>query len=571
MIVKIAHPKSKDSFVRLSGYIMQEIKIASHERMDSISQLTNYMAREGFVPTATNCGVDPTDIDAALKVIEHTQSQNQRAKKKSLHLIVSFPEGERPSEPVIADIEKELVGALGMEECQRIRVVHDDTDYLHMHIAVNVIHPRMHISIQPSRDYILLSEKAHELEVKHGLSHCTEREHRLQGRSRRYLDSLDPANVYRGEESFKSWVMKRRTEIHAMAERSEDWSDFQLELGSLGMEAIRYRNGLVFRNLHGRGFIKGSEVNRELSKPSLEKRWGDMPRGPRSRHPMQRETENETIGVRTGSRRSTVDHADIVRYRRQPVFIQDAALYEEYLKEKEEAFEENQEASRVQRARASRQYKGLRDRFKNRAQRIRRSPFLDGGQKRRAFERLGRERRKAYQRLSGGSAPTVNFLSSMGYRSWLIRRAKNGDERALNEVRGLSRRLNEKKPWTSLVQGDLTSEERIRDAAESKGKRIHRDGTVEITAGNVTLLDDGDRLHALGNDLDDIRLLLEAGKVRYRSPLEIHGSQGFRDSALMVAVEMDGIEFRDREMQRTLERMRREGRSLENTQSDRSI
>jgi len=88
----------------------------------------------------TNCGTD--DPGDATALIQATQAKNTRSKSdKTYHLVYSFPPGERPPLDVLHAIEDELCAAIGYADHQRISAVHIDTDHLHVHVAINKVHP----------------------------------------------------------------------------------------------------------------------------------------------------------------------------------------------------------------------------------------------------------------------------------------------------------------------------------------------------------------------------------------------------------------------------------------------
>jgi hypothetical protein len=94
-------------------------------------------------PRATNCHTD--DPGWVVKEILATQARNTRSLgEKSYHLVVSFPEGEKPTREQIEDIEDRLCAALGFEEHQRVSAVHQNTDNWHFRIAINKVHRRAH-------------------------------------------------------------------------------------------------------------------------------------------------------------------------------------------------------------------------------------------------------------------------------------------------------------------------------------------------------------------------------------------------------------------------------------------
>ena len=106
----------------------------------------------------------------AIAEIEATQVLNVRARgDKTYHLVVSFSPGERPNPEQLIDIEDELCRAIGLHRHQRISAVHTDTAHLHMHVAINQVHPQTHACIEPWYDKKKLMTACARLEIKHGL------------------------------------------------------------------------------------------------------------------------------------------------------------------------------------------------------------------------------------------------------------------------------------------------------------------------------------------------------------------------------------------------------------------
>ena len=54
-----------------------------------------------------------------------------------LHMVVSWPEFERPSNDEIFWAGRRLLKALNLHEHQSIMAIHGDTDNIHVHIEVN--------------------------------------------------------------------------------------------------------------------------------------------------------------------------------------------------------------------------------------------------------------------------------------------------------------------------------------------------------------------------------------------------------------------------------------------------
>ena len=106
----------------------------------------------------------------AIFEIERLQEMNTRARAdRSYHLVVSFPAGERPTRDQFEAIEDEICAGLGYAGHQRLSAVHTNTDNLHIHIAINRVHPVTLRCIEPYYDHRELAGLCRRLEAKHAL------------------------------------------------------------------------------------------------------------------------------------------------------------------------------------------------------------------------------------------------------------------------------------------------------------------------------------------------------------------------------------------------------------------
>ena len=142
----------------------------------------------------TNCGTDDP-ADAAI-LIQATQAANTRSKaEKTYHFVYSFPPGEQPDLETLHAIEDELCAAICLDEHQRVSAVHIDTDNLHVHVAINKVHPTGLQNIEPYYDQFRLMEACERLEVEHGLQrtfHGLEAKQRHQNRDIELLPAKAP-------------------------------------------------------------------------------------------------------------------------------------------------------------------------------------------------------------------------------------------------------------------------------------------------------------------------------------------------------------------------------------------
>lgn len=255
MIVKVAKlDKSiKSSFKRLTEYI-------TNEQVESDINIRNVGA--WIEPDDI---YDMNDLDLFIEDVESVQSMSNAKSDKTYHLIVSFGVDERPDIDTLKNINNELIDSLGFSGHQRLSVIHDDTDNLHMHIAVNKINPEKYTIHEPYYPYKTLSKKAKELEIKYNLNqtHSNEKTNENTCSTANDIDSR-PTQI-----SFKSYV-----ESIDLSD-CKSWQDFHNTLKENGIEYCKYGSGAVFKNLtEDKINIKASAVKREYSLNSLEKKYG---------------------------------------------------------------------------------------------------------------------------------------------------------------------------------------------------------------------------------------------------------------------------------------------------------
>lgn len=257
MIVKVAKlDKSiKSSFKRLTEYI-------TNEQVQSDINIRNVSAW-----IEPNDIYDMDDLDLFIEDVEAVQSMSEAKSDKTYHLIVSFGVDERPDIETLKKINNELIDSLGFSSHQRLSVIHDDTDNLHMHIAVNKINPEKYTIHEPFRDYKILSEKAKELEIKYNLNqtHSNEKTNENTCSAANDIDSR-PTQI-----SFKSYVES------IDLSNCNSWQVFHNTLKENGLEYCKYSSGAVFKDLKDKKInIKASTVKREYSLKSLENKYGEF-------------------------------------------------------------------------------------------------------------------------------------------------------------------------------------------------------------------------------------------------------------------------------------------------------
>ena len=229
--------------------------------------LTNSKGLESRVGEIKLSNFIADDVNVACIEATATQMMNTRATSdKTLHLIMSFPAGEKPSSDVLKDCEEIVVKKLGMKDYQRLSVVHGDTDNLHVHIVINKIHPKTKNIFEPYQSHKKLAKACIACEDKYNLIRDNHDFIRPSVENR-----IDKLEIHKGEESLCSAI---RT-LGSRLSKAQSWKEFH-EILSENKYGVKIRaNGLVFFDYQG-NHVKASTVDRIFSKKKLEDKLGEF-------------------------------------------------------------------------------------------------------------------------------------------------------------------------------------------------------------------------------------------------------------------------------------------------------
>ena len=241
-----------------------------NQQMSSFARLMNYITgtqekheRVGTV-RITNCQSE-VPAWAALEA-EAVQAQNTRTRMdKTYHLLISFREGDTPSEETIQAVEDRICEKLGYGEHQRVSAVHYDTDHMHIHLAINKIHPTRFTAHEPYFDKRALAVLCETFEREYGIA-ADNHVPRMTPGEAKAQDMEKSAGV----ESLIGWI-KRGVLPELLI--STSWQEMHALLARNGLTMAKRGNGLVIVDRNGIG-AKASSVARPLSKVALEKRLG---------------------------------------------------------------------------------------------------------------------------------------------------------------------------------------------------------------------------------------------------------------------------------------------------------
>lgn len=236
----------KSSYARLAKYIMEE---------QTVHKIRN-------IGMWNSSGYDNDDIDLFMKEVKAVQDSNTLSKDdKTYHLIVSFKEDEIDINK-LKNIENEIVTAMGFEEHQRLCVVHNDTDNLHLHIAINKINPETNKIYTPYRDYQKLNDIAAAIEFKYGLK---EDNHIKSERPYSKAVDIEKSSYL---QSLQSYI--KNIDLNDVT----SWEDFHIKLNEAGIMYQKKGAGAVFTNENKKLYVKASSIDREYSIKRLVQRFG---------------------------------------------------------------------------------------------------------------------------------------------------------------------------------------------------------------------------------------------------------------------------------------------------------
>lgn len=288
MLAKVTPPRAPElsSFRTLIGYVL---------RVDKRGELPS--VEEIAVPYWTNC----LFVDTAHLEMRAAAAMNARVKDPVYHFILSWEKEDKPSDEEARGAGRAALEAVGLGEHQHVLAVHRDTDNVHLHVAVNRVHPETERAWDRYRDFYKLDRCCRELELEHGWKPTNGVFAVFERDGESVIDYASakletkgkaPSRVrdferWTGQESLFSYARgePRKAIVVALKQPDLTWSDLHLALGGFGLELREKGQGLGVYAL-GRGSeyppVKASDVHEALSKKRLVDRLG--PFVPRQGH-----------------------------------------------------------------------------------------------------------------------------------------------------------------------------------------------------------------------------------------------------------------------------------------------
>jgi len=454
----------------------------------------------------TNCHTD--DPAAATALIECTQAANTRSKTdKTYHLVFSFPPGEEPELAILHAIEDQLCASIGYADHQRISAVHIDCDHLHVHVAINKVHPKGYQNIEPYFDKKKLMETCERLELEYGLQRTN---HGLTGEKpkAKIRDRQATAEAHSGVETLTGYITR---EVSPAIHSCSSWKQLHTALASHGLEIKKRGAGLVIGS--GNTWVRASQCDRQFSLKYLTDRLGEFEESvrPASRayppyQPKPRQSHPSSAAL------FEIYQRDRDKYKKIRVYGFEQAKYEAAV------LEANlQKYKKMQRALVKLAAKGP--------------------QRRAALKlitlQVAAMRKANWQKIEDKRRSVFTETAFPSWATWLSRQAENGNTEALAVLRSRQER--------EAMQGDTLTAPKPSNAENIilKGLRLAADAKGALhynTADGGLVIDRKNHVQSFRTTAESSLMALQIAAERFKGQtLIVEGNQAFQQEIARLA------------------------------------
>ncbi|MDT3723004.1 TraI/MobA(P) family conjugative relaxase [Pseudomonas oryzihabitans] len=527
----------------------------------------------GSVAVETNCLSEGT----AWIEMWGTSVRSTRTKDPVMHLVISWSEGESPTDKQAFDAGRFALSAIGLEGHEYLSAVHRDTDNAHLHIMVNKVHPETHRVPKMSFSKFALDKAMRQIEIDQDWKHDNgpfsvmdvdgrksidwtyqSASDRLSAKNGTRADLPEKARqheVYTGNESLAAYAkaQPKKDAVELLKSGNASWST---------LHAVLARHGLEFRPSSQRNssfyVVSSSDTsNIQIKASDMGLGGGKLIKQLGPYEPLQERYlgRNEEEAKTYNKYRPLHDPAkrEEARNQRAKDRAELRSNYDQFVAEWRVAKAPARAAlSERQKLRG----KALTEQHKAQREAIKRSG-LDSIQRKAlssvaAFNAASeRSELKAIIKAENAAFRKEKYPS---YRDWIADRAETGDPAAIAQLRGFA--YADKRKGKHARQPEAKDAQRPYFASSSDSNldparpiRLSERVTwaVDRSTGDVDYLvnnreafrDEGRRItfnNDSRNDADSIEVGLLLAKEKFGA-VSVHGGQEFRDRVLATAVE----------------------------------
>ena len=550
MIAKVPEKRNdgRSSFASLGRYL-------AGEKLDLETGEIVRSAEDIYLET--NC----LSVKTASAEMRAVADMNNRVHDPVYHVILSWREGENPTNDQVHDAAMAAMRSVGMENHQYVMAVHCDSDNTHVHLMLNRINPETYKSVYPKQDFFKLDRCMREVEIGQGWQHDKGPHVVVDGKIvRAPREQTTPAlptkardlEAATGCQSLLSYSQSASPELVA-ALGAGDWQSLHAALRKHGLEIREAGQGFKIHDLTDPSAtpVKASDVAPELGGGKLKKKLGDFKKPLRvvlAEKPAK--TYNPYREKKQAGRDERSEARAAARLELRQTFDAEKRQQLVHRKEQREA-EKFALSDLAMRTRAERERIKLAG-LPAEDRRARLSVLaMTAAAERERIKRTGVEQREAEK--------------VKGYRAWCGDRAAQGDPAAIAQLKGWEyqesrrRRAGEREEEAAAARGAIRAEAFGHDTParplvldEVAWSVDRRSGDVTYRLRGVDALRDTGRQVAVLQPADDrsIEAGLRLATQKFGSTLTLTGSTEFQQRTVRVAVEQGlGVRFADPAME----------------------
>lgn len=232
-----------------------------------------------------------TDLKSQTAEMVALSQEAVKSKDPIDHWVLSWKSNERPTPEQAREAAAIFIKQCGLEGHQYITGLHDDTENMHLHIAVNRVHPDTCkvVKINKGFDKEAAQQSIAIIEKVQGWSVETNARYRTNDRAELVIDpatkrpQIFTAAEKQQQPTTKAQAMEVQTgqksaqrvgieQVAPIIAQAQSWKELHASMAEAGMQYQRKGSGAVVQV--GDELVKASNIDRKASLSALEKRFG---------------------------------------------------------------------------------------------------------------------------------------------------------------------------------------------------------------------------------------------------------------------------------------------------------
>ncbi|HFD6763943.1 TPA: TraI/MobA(P) family conjugative relaxase [Enterobacter hormaechei] len=271
-----------------------------------VSRLTDYIREPERENSQEKCihagarGFITDELQSQTAEMIALSQEAVRSKDTINHYVLSWREGEQPSPEQVEEAVSIFMDELGVKDHQAIYGLHADTDNLHLHLAINRVHPETLKVVKINNGFDI--EAAHKAIARIENAQGWQREQ--NGRyqvlengelGREHIDKDKPRQPAQPKRDMENRTGEKSAERIAIEDgapiikKAQTWEQLHRELAAKGMRYEKTGSGATL--FVGDVGVKASSADRDASLSKLQKRLGAYQPPPQRQQVAQREPE----------------------------------------------------------------------------------------------------------------------------------------------------------------------------------------------------------------------------------------------------------------------------------------